>query len=434
MKRAPRGFTLLELMVGATIALIVIGAATASFIGQNRAFIALDLNRIAADASRDAFLELEPSIRRSGFGLDPRYAFDFAYYACPGANCRDSITGPDNLVFYARNANYIYTPTNTNKPDGTLCTDVGGCVAGNAYHATITSVGATYTVSADTRTGASTPLLQGQILQFVCPGAAAVTMATMSTTPPMSGTPATQVGIVNVAFVPKPGTPPASNDPTLANGFASNGCFTQPGVLMFLVDRFHYLVQQYGTVPWLVLDTGTDLDGSGAIDANDYIPIAAGVEDVQFAYVLNINAPTMVSGGSPPSAPPNKGPDAPTAGGVPAGNWVIADYFTGSGASATGTQEQPDMTLGNMPLYSTPLADPTRFNTTAANIRAVRITVNIRSLQTDQTKPASWTGDVEKRVENLNGANLQSGGRLRRFSFSTTVACRNMESRSSFIF
>jgi type IV pilus assembly protein PilW len=434
VKRAPRGFTLLELMIGATIALVVIGAVTATFIGQNQAFVALDLNRIAADASRDAFLELEPSIRRAGFGIDPRFAFDFAYYACPGANCRDSITGPDNLVFYARNPTYVYTPTNSIKPDGTNCTDVGGCVSGNAYHATITAVGAVYNVSVDTRTGASTPLRQGQVVQFVCPSAAAVTMATLSATPTMTGTPATQVGIITLSYTATPGTPPASNDPTLANAFGSNGCFTQPGVLMFLVDRFHYLVQTYNGVPWLVLDTGTDLDGNGTIDVNDYVPIAAGVEDVQFAYVLNINAPSLAGGGAPPSAPPGKGPDAPTAGGVNAGNWVIGDYFTGSGASATGTQEQPDMTLANMPQYTTPLSDPTRFNTTAANIRAVRIDVNIRSLQTDQSKPVSWTGDVEKQVENLNGANLQSGGRLRRFSYSTTVACRNMESRSAFVF
>ena len=87
-----------------------------------------------------------------------------------------------------------------------------------------------------------------------------------------------------------------------------------------------------------------------------------------------------------------------------------------------------------MPQYSTSLLDPLRYNTTAANVRGVRVTVNLRSLQTDQSQASSWTGDVEKRVENLNGSSLQTGGRLRRFSYSTTVACRDMESRSAFIF
>ena len=429
MKRAPRGFTLLELMVGATISLLVIGAVTGAFLAQNRAFISLDVNRIAADAARDGFLDMEPSIRRAGFGLDPRYAFDFAYYACPGANCRDSTTGPDNLVFYARNPNYTYTVNGATAPDGTVCASGNGCVTGNAYNVTITSAGGVYTVTVNLRTGAVTPLRQGQVLQFICPGAAAVTMATLATTPapPQSGTP-------TLSLVPTPGAAPASNDPTKANGFGANGCFIQPGVIMVLVDRYHYLIQAYAGVPWLVLDTGTDIDGSAVIDAADYIPIAPGVEDIQFAYTLNINAPTIAGGGAPPSPAPGKGPDAPTAGGVNAGNWVVGDYFTGTGATATGTQEQPDATLANMPQYSTGLADPLRFNVTAANIRGVRMTVNLRSLQTDQAQPASWTGDVENRVENLNGANLQTGGRFRRFSYSATVACRDMESRSAFIF
>ncbi|HEX9573325.1 MAG TPA: hypothetical protein VF994_04470 [Myxococcales bacterium] len=427
MKRTPRGFTLLELMVGATMSLLVIGAVTAAFLSQNRAFVALDLNRIAADAARDAFLEMEPSVRRAGFGLDPRYAFDFAYYACPAANCRDSITGPDNIVFYARNPNYTYTLNGATAPDGTVCANAQGCVTGNAYNVTITNAGGVYTATPNLGTGAFRPLLQGQVLQFICPGAQAVTMATLAATPAQTGTP-------NLSLVPTPATAPASNEPTKANGFGANGCFVQPGVIMVLVDRFHYLIQAYAGVPWLVLDTGTDVDGSGVVDAGDYLPIAPGVEDVQFAYVMNINAPAVPSGAAPPSSAPGKGPDAPTAGGVNAGNWVIADYFTGTGATATGTQEQPDATLANMPQYTTSLLDPLRFNTTAANIRGVRIDVNLRSLQTDQSQAASWTGDTEKQVENLNGGSLQTGSRLRRFSYSTTVACRDMESRSAFTF
>ena len=427
MSRAPRGFTLLELLVGATISLVVIGAVTGAFLSQNRAFIALDLNRIAADAARDAFLDMEPAIRRAGFGLDPRYAFDFAYYACPGANCRDSVTGPDNIVFYARNPNYTYTANGATAPDGTVCANVNGCVTGNAYSATITNGGGVYTAKPDLRTGAVTPLRMGQVVQFICPNAAAVTMATLLTTP-------AQAGVVTLSLAPTPTTAPQSNDPTRANGFGANGCFVGGGVIMVPVDRYHYLIQQYAGVPWLVLDTGTDVDASGAVDVNDYIPIAPGVEDIQFAYIMNVNAPTVGAGGAPPAAPPQKGPDAPTAGGVNAGNWVIADYFTGTGTSAVGTLEQPDATIANMPQYSTSLADPLRFNMTAANIRGVRLTVNLRSLSTDQTKPATWTGDVETRVENLNGNAVQSGGRFRRFSFSTTVACRDMESRSNFVF
>ena len=430
MKRASRGFTLLELMVGATISLLVIGAVTGAFLAQNRAFIALDVHRVAADASRDAFLDMEPALRRAGFGLDPRYAFDFAYYACPAPICRDSTTGPDNIVFYARNPNYTYTTNGATAPDGTACANVNGCVTGNAYSVNITSAAGVYTVKPDLRTGAVPRLRQGQVLQFICPGAAAVTMATLATTP--AGSP--QAGTPTLSLVPTPGAAPGSNDPTKANGFAANGCFVQPGVIMVLVDRYHYMIQAYSGVPWLVLDTGTDMDESGVIDALDYLPVAQGVEDIQFAYIMNINAPAVPSGAAPPAPAPGKGPDAPSAGGVNGGNWVVGDYFTGTGAAATGTQEQPDSTLGTMPQYSTSLADGSRFTMAAANIRGVRMSVNLRSLLTDQSQPTSWTGDVETRVENLNGGSVQSGGRFRRFSFATTVACRDMESRSAFIF
>ena len=434
MTRAPRGFTLLELMVGATVAIFVIAAVTATFLAQNRAFIALDLTRVAADSARDAFLDMEPSIRRAGFGLDPRWAFDFRYYACTASPCRDSITGADNLVFFARNPNYLYTANGSLLPDGTTCNTAGGCASGNAYLATITNAGGIYTVSVNLRTGATTPLLKGQVVQFVCSGnTQGVTMSTLNSTP-------TQVVNVTLSIVATPGAAPQSNDPTKQNAFASNSCLTTPNsVVMVLVDRYHYLIQAYNGVPWLVLDTGRDENQNGTTpengaDLNDYIPIAQGVEDLQFAYVLNINAPAVASGGTPPSAAPGAGPDKPTAGGVNSGNWVIGDYFTGSGSGITGQQEEPDWTIANMPLYTTPLADPLRFNTTAANIRAVRVTVNLRSTQTDQSQVASWTGDTEKRMENLSAASLLSGGRFRRFSFSSTVACRDMESRSNFVF
>src|SRR5207249_4682886 len=137
----------------------------------------------------------------------------------------------------------------------------------------------------------------------------------------------TQVGNVTLSVVPTPGAAPLSSDPTKQNAFGSNSCLTQANsVVMFLVDRYHYLVQSYNGVPWLVLDTGRDENQNGTTpengaDLNDYIPLAQGVEDLQFAYVLNVNAPTLVTGSSPPSAAPGPGPDKPTAGGVNSGNW-----------------------------------------------------------------------------------------------------------------
>ena len=79
-RRHPRGFTLIEVTVGAAVALIVIGIVTATFLSQQRSLQALDLSREASNGARDAMLSLQQTIARAGYGVDPRYAFDFRNY------------------------------------------------------------------------------------------------------------------------------------------------------------------------------------------------------------------------------------------------------------------------------------------------------------------------------------------------------------------
>jgi type IV pilus assembly protein PilW len=410
-----RGFTLLEVLVGLSISLIVIGMVTAIFLGQQRTFQSLDVNRVASEAARDAFLEIEPALRRAGFGLDPRHAFDFTNYACPARPCRDSATGPDTIVFYARNPTYQLVGAGGTNPDGTSCTTVGGCTYGNAFH-----VVATGSNTATVTLPAGTVLHKGRIVQFMCPNAKNSTMGTVATTVSGEGDQAIPLVAMVVA------------DPTKQNDFNQNACFSgvNSGVVMFLVDRYHYLVENYGGTPWLVLDQGLDLDGDGVLpengaDRDDYLPLAQGVEDVQFAYVLNVNAPAVAGGGT--AAAPGPGPDFPSpAGGPNQGNWVVGDF--------PGQVEEPDPSVTKMPLYATSIADPLRFNNSSANIRGVRVSLSLRSLLTDQSKPSSWSGDVERQMENRSTATLLSGGRFRRFSFQTVVNTRDMESRNSFLF
>lgn len=421
MKRA-RGFTLPEVLIGASISLAAISAVTAVFISQNRAFLALDLSREASESARDAFLELEPALRRAGYGIDPRYAFDFAYYWCPASPCRDSTSAPDHLVFYARNPNYLLVNSGSANPDGTTCATSGGCTFGNAFHLTNsapTAAGATLNLPA------GVALQRGRILLFACANPQTTTMATVAAA-------ARGPGAVSVSFVS--GTDPYRkadfSDPCFSSGYTT--------ALAFLVDRYHYFVQSYGGVPWLVLDQGLDLNGDGttpdAGDANDLVPVAQGIEDLQVSYVLNVNAPAVAQGGAAPAAPPGNGPDLPTAGGANAGNWVIADYGTGSGATFTGQVEEPDSTIANMPVYTTSLSDSKRFNTTVANIRGVRIFVGVRSVTTDTSAAPSWTGDVARQAMNRSASTLSSGGRFRRYAFFTAVDARSMESRNPFLF
>ena len=64
MRRAtktPRGFTLIEVLVASSVALLSISFATLAFLRQQRDAVALDLTRVANEGSRDALLELETS-------------------------------------------------------------------------------------------------------------------------------------------------------------------------------------------------------------------------------------------------------------------------------------------------------------------------------------------------------------------------------------
>ena len=190
-------------------------------------------------------------------------------------------------------------------------------------------------------------------------------------------------------------------------------CYTSatPQPNIFLVDRYRYAVQTFNGIPWLMLDTGIDLNGNGILpdnggDLNDLIPIAKGVEDMQVAYAY---APGTLYGFA--------ATDSNT-------NWIVGD--------AAGVVEEPDPTLA-APQYTTPSTDATRFNLHPANIRGVRVTLSLRSLQTDQSRAAAWAGDPLVLSENRN-AQLASFGRLRRFSAATSVTVRDLDSRNSFIF
>jgi len=54
-----KGFTLIEVMIGAAVALVVIGIVTSTFLSQQRSLQSLDLSREASNAARDAMLSLQ---------------------------------------------------------------------------------------------------------------------------------------------------------------------------------------------------------------------------------------------------------------------------------------------------------------------------------------------------------------------------------------
>lgn len=384
-----RGFTLAELTVTLGISGLAIGLALFAFMSQQRSFEGIEVTRAGQEAARDATLEFERTLRLAGFGIDPRFAFDFRQYRCATPPCRDRVDGPDELVFHSRSVAY------RNVPDGTSgCTDSQGCLVGNAWR--VTAASAT-TLSIQAKVGQR--FRRGEILLVSCPSASRASMATVQTTTAAR----TTDGIQDVSLMPA-----VAGNPYQESAF-TDPCY-QSGASAFLIQRFHYFVATYASVPWLMLDLGQDLNGNQQTpeegDAADLLPIARGVEDLQFAYVLGRSATV--------SAPDSNQ------------NWSIGDK--------TGTVEEPDPTI-NAPVYRTGTNDVLRFNLHPANIRAVRVSIGIRTARADPGPPKGWPGDPLALNENRSALLSSSQyGRLRRMTAQTLVTVRNMESRALFIF
>jgi len=423
-----RGFTLIELMVGAAVALLVIGVVTATFLSQQRSLQTLDLSREASNAGRDALLSMQETIGRAGYGIDPRYAFDLRIYNCTnysvpttaGNACRDHIDSPDELVFVERDPNYYWAGTPNSTVQG--CDDVNSPCTGHAWQVTSFTTSSPFRVVINARTGDRFPI--GQVVQITCAKGQSPTMGTVTGS---SGSPPGSVTL-NLA------NPVANNHYTDNITTASDPCFGSPGTSLFLVNRYRYFVTQIqkqapsGTgpaqnEPWLMLDRGLDFNGNGNTpetvvstsipggDSADLIPIARGVEGFQVAYLLR------------PSA---GGPGAPDSD----GNWVIGDQ--------PGVVEEPDP-FATAPIQSTLDNDASRFTKHPANIRGVRIRLTVRSLVRDQSAGAGFAGDPavpagQTAIENRNNFTAVTLGQFRRYFSSVAVATPNLNSKDPFIF
>jgi len=393
-----RGFTLVEILTSLAVASIVLGMMVAVVISQKGSLQGSELRRTMSEDGKDAILALERQLRAAGFGVDPRFAFDFSWYDCgstvpgPGgrATCRDRQGAPDRLVFMARSPRYRIDVLNANG-----CTDVNGCPTGDAWRfksSTLPQVKLTM------RGGEV--FTRGQVLLTVCPSAASWTMSTVATSTTVAA-----AGDFNLTVYPTvAGNPYFENDYTAA-------CYAS-GATTFLVNRYEYFVQTYAGVPWLMLDRGLDLNGDGsdpwtARDAGDLLPIAPNVEDLQVAYVMN-----RIAGGAAPDTN---------------GNFVTGDD------AAISTPEEPDP-AAQAPTYSSQDTATTRQTLHPANIQAVRVSIVIRSSQADASHPGQ-PGDALPLLENSTRVlTATERGSFRRYRLSAIVPARNLMSHGMFVF
>ena len=393
MKKTPNsaaGFTLLELLTSATIAVVAVAAASVALTTQYRAMQSVDLARGANTQSRAAMTRIESSLRELGWGIDPRYAIDMKYAkGAAGATCtppcRDHYNAPDELVFVARNPYYRWRAGGDN---GCPSASTGGCYDGNSWPATAMTAGTPKTITATIPNAVT--LEEGRVILLTCAtGTSAVMITVASTT--------TGAGAGTVI------TPLATNAIPYNDWTSLVACHGTTGASVFLVDRYHYYLDT-GTysVPWLMFDTGLYPSAGG-----DIYPLAKDVEDIQVAYGL-----------TPSTLYPAPDTNA---------DWVLGNDTSSAAA------EEPDFDAGS-PGYSTSLTASSRFTKNPANVRAIRVTLRLRSDRTDQTHPSSWTGDTLVYPENHAQSGSLSGGRYRRYTAETEVTLRNLDSTSPFTF
>ena len=405
-----RGFTLIELMVGMTVALLVIGVVTATFLSQQRAIQALDLSRDASNAGRDAMLSMQEAIGRAGYGIDPRLAFDFKYYNCPAQPCRDKINGPDEMVFVERDPNYYWSNSAATTVQG--CDPTAPC-AGHAWRV-VSFVTASNTITIETHGGEN--FVKGQLIEVTCANGQNPLIGEVSSYVSGTGTITLTVDATNPYKQMLPG----------------GSCYGNSGTSLFLVNRYHYHVVTISGDPWLMLDRGIDFNQNGTTPENgndlaDEIPISHGLEGLQIAYLLQPPPNPWTGSGAAPTAPDN-GTD-----------WVIGD--------SKGVQEEPSTTAA-APSQGASAVDPLRYNMSPANIRGVRLRLTARSILKDLTQPTGWAGDPYyprcsggtnctagylTTVENADSLGTPTGS-FRRYFSSVSVATPNLNSKDPFIF
>jgi type IV pilus assembly protein PilW len=379
-----RGFTLIELLVGGTIGVMAIAMVLGVFISQTASFQSLDLVRQMNANGRDASLEIGNSLKRAGYGIDPVLAFDFS---CPGqppgTKCHDSYNGTDDLRFYARNPNYVFTPQNAALGCGTA----GGCLGGGTMW---TIVGPPSATTITATLGSLDVIQKGRTVLALCNDSSHAVFATVS---------GRVAGPGNILMTIVINSSTASTSLVGDPGF--NACHAGPPnynpAFLLLVDQYHYYVTTLGNPPepWLVLDTGIDY-GNGTLP----IPVARGVEDMQVAYQLG-----------------------PTTGTAPDSNqdWVVGNNQTVAAA------EEPD------PTQAKPVNGTLNGTMHPANIRGVRVTFVVRSPIPDRSLGSGFLGDPAVKFENRSDVSAITLGQFRRMPITLSAATRNMNSSNPYL-
>ena len=347
------GFTLIEMMVGVAVSAIIVAGSISLLISQQQAYQNTSNDRAGQEAARVALGAIGDALSRAGYGIHPSVTFDFGTipqvtieFASTGTvaftgkdcatavTCRDSTAGSDQIAFYARDPYFVRALAQA--PTSTQLVIAGGLKAA---------------------------LYQGQVLAVACMscGKRWAYVSVGATVPANTALATTIIPLAAAAGAGYdfPGQNAALTDPCFgANLAAAN---SPPDVFslaskVFKVDRYRFYVDhQYIDPdtglprPYLMLDQGLT-DANGPI----LTPVAPDVDDIQFAYVLPTSAVPLVG--------------------------------ATSGTAVTNDPAGIDLNV-QPPVYGDSRASPSRVTQSPANIRAVRVSVVVRSPETDITLP-----------------------------------------------
>lgn len=381
---APRGFTLVEVIIALVVNLVVLIGVLALLQGQQRSFQRGSHDRALQDRARLAMGELTEGLRRAGYGMDPAFAFDFgpvvnyaqiqdkpgrpwvgstSYQCGASVACRDNkADGTDEVVFYARDPYFERRILPLNVSNGSLTLD----------------------------RPLNAPLSAGQVLLVTCQGGGWRAYVTVGAE--------VAIGAQVVPLTGGAGTTFPQQNGYLAEADAR--CLRESSTTaVFKIDRFRYFIQQFPDAsgvnrPWLMLDRGL-ADPNGAPIQE---PVAPDIEDLQVSYVF---------------------PNAPASQSVGAAGGAIA-------AGATGIDLAP-----GPPGFDDFAVPPSASRQThhPANIRSVNVALVARAPVADVKAPGNDTLPAALNRPARNGAGVPVG--YERYLLVTSVATRNMESRGA---
>jgi type IV pilus assembly protein PilW len=278
-----RGFTLLELLVGAAVGALVLVGISLTFISQARQYQAHSNRRGLQANARQAMSFMERRLRNAGYGVDPDRAV-IPYDSFDAANNGTAPGFPDAFIVHWREPLFRRVAVEAN-PANILLPGVIG-----------------------------TELRMGQILLVLCsPVAVPVSIDDF-----ISNANPIHAFVTVGAFVPDNANiiPLDQTDPTLApnsplgmpgrlfheQAILNNQCFRNAAAppQVVLVNRAAFYVAAFddgrgARKPYLMMHTGQDMptdiqpNGDGTINDLDAVPVAADIEQLQVAYVLDTN-------------------------------------------------------------------------------------------------------------------------------------------------